>query len=464
MRRILLALSAISLLVVSCSKDNSEDYNQDFNLKADVRLDQSNLGIYKGVFTTNNAEYRAKVSVSIPATSRTADVKFPTAILELSNGEVYFLKAEENVNADQNTYLHFSSVAASFDFNVQADGSNPIVENVYFKDLESDIILLKETSFAPVTPLTGTFECGTCGGHPILGTGATQTFNFVFTPADGTGTIATQMTLASAVYTGIGGQDGCVADGTLTTCDIVSGDGVSTTGFMVNGNPVTWEGSHIFNNEPSGANDCSTGYGTWQWMSNGYGLIEGTFKNDGASTCEVTLAIQNFDGGTPTWNGAPDVPFFNNGTDGYFGIVGVTQSNPAGLPLVPTNSSNITNPNITGSYIFVSDLDDEGDNGAPSVIITSQDITTTGFTGVQITFDYQIVGWDGADGFTYTPVIDGVDGTSGSVGFTPGNFDDEGVITINIPDGSNTVGLKLEIEQNGNGDFGGFDNFKMTGN
>lgn len=462
MKKILFAFSAIALLITGCSKDSSEDYNENFDLKADAGLDQSNLGIYKGIFTTHNAEYRAKVTISVPSNSRTSEIKFPKAIMELSNGEVFILKAEENASLGNQTHLFFTSVDASFEFSVNADGSNPLVENVYFKELESDIVVLKETSLAPVTPLTGTFECGSCNGHPVLGTGTAQTFNFLFTPADEAGTIVTQMTLGSTIYSGIGLQETCVPDGTITNCNIESGDGITTDGFVINGNPVSWDGLHVFNNEVSGTNDCSTGYGTWRWMSNGYGLIEGTFKNDGSSTCAITLAAQDFDGSTPAWNGAPDVAFFNNGSDGYFGIVGVTESNPTGLPLVPGATSNITKPEITGSYIFVSDLDDE-ENGAPSVIITSENITTTGFTNVEITFDYQIENWDGADGFTYTPVIDGVDGASGSIGYTTGDFDDQGTITISIPDGTNTLGLKIEIEQNGNGDYGAFDNFKITG-
>ena len=35
---------------------------------------------------------------------------------------------------------------------------------------------------------------------------------------------------------------------------------------------------------------------------------------------QTTIAIQNFDGATPAWSYSSDVPFFDNGGDGFFGV------------------------------------------------------------------------------------------------------------------------------------------------
>ncbi len=191
----------------------------------------------------------------------------------------------------------------SLTFSVASDGTNPKVANVIFKNLESAVAIAKHTNRAPVTPITGTFECTTCNGHPNLNTGATQTFNLMFTTPEGNSTITTQSAIGTAVFNGIGVQDNCTVSGTLATCDLTSGDGRTNVGFMTGGSPVTWTGKHSFNNETTGPQDCSGAFGDWTWITPSYGTITGTFISD--VNCFTTLYSEDFQtfnesGFTPT--------------------------------------------------------------------------------------------------------------------------------------------------------------------
>ncbi|MBX2829034.1 MAG: hypothetical protein KTR22_12790 [Flavobacteriaceae bacterium] len=292
MKKIFL-LFAIATMVLSCAVEN--DFTNDDsaeNLSYDLS-ENSNLGTYKGVFTTLDSKFRGVVAVHLPHESN-QKLKYPYASVKMTDGETYLAKAQQLVDdkafVDQ---LWFESEDIAFSFTVNANGSDPIISNVTFKGKPSDIVVLKETALAPVTPVTGTYECGTCNGHPVLGTGLEQSFNFVFSTPDGNGTITTQSALGTTTYNGIGVQNNCVADGTFTTCAIESGDGsTTTTGFLANGNPVIWNATHKFNNEVTGPDDCSSIVGTWQWQSNSYGLITGTFASDAG--CPETLYSEDF--------------------------------------------------------------------------------------------------------------------------------------------------------------------------
>ncbi|PHS61921.1 MAG: hypothetical protein COB12_11530 [Flavobacterium sp.] len=98
--------------------------------------------------------------------------------------------------------------------------------------------------------------------------------------ASGDTSTTTQVIFNGVSYLGIGVQNTCNPDGTTTTCNIVSGDGIDKEGFLVNGVPVMWSGRHTFNNEASGANNCSEVLGFWK-----RGNMFGGFKQDPAFDC-----------------------------------------------------------------------------------------------------------------------------------------------------------------------------------
>lgn len=129
-----------------------------------------------------------------------------------------------------------------------------------------------------------------------------------------------------------------------------------------------------------------------------------------------------------------------------------------------TNLSGIV-PSAGTQFWGVQDL--EGNCGSSAgETITFADVNVSSFTGVTINFDYNIVGYDGGDDVFYTVVLDGtpqtqvqlVTGATG--GFSTGGYVTE---TINIPNGTNTVGLILLVDQNGGSDRAGFDNFILDG-
>jgi len=305
MKQVFYILS-FSVLIAACSIENEPSDRQQANLVSSYIDEDSNLGLYKGVFTTNKSEYRATIQIEIPDGFKSAisvdsekNGPFPTATLQLAHGEVFEVKATRKVSqGNAVSDLVFASKDLSFTFSVDGNGQNPVVWDVLFKGLESEILIAKHTSRAPVVPVTGVYSCTVCNGHPNLNTGLTQTFNMLFTMPDGIGVITTQSVHGTKMYKGIGVQDNCNPNGLFTSCDITSGNGVTNVGYLSNGNPVTWMGVHSFNNEPSAnGNDCSFIQGTWQWQSNGYGLLSGIFVSD--NDCFETLYFEDFN----TFNG-----------------------------------------------------------------------------------------------------------------------------------------------------------------
>ena len=169
----------------------------------------------------------------------------------------------------------------------------------------------------------------------------------------------------------------------------------------------------------------------------------------------IVIAQQDFDGNGPEWPFTNNIPFFNNGwgSDGYYGPIDITNAFPLNWPLF---SNNILGEN---------DLNDEGENGTTDFArLTLDEIETTGMTGLKLSFDWQVSGYNGNnDDIRYRTIIDGVNGPlvplfDGSGTPTSG----EGRVVIDIVDGTSTVGFYIEIRNNGNNGYSGFDNFKLS--
>lgn len=284
MNKILLLL--VAFVLFSCSKE--EELETTTNLSAGLALNSQE---FKGVFTTVDGEKRGEITIKIPpknspSVQSISVLNGPHAILEMIDGNIYALEGEFE-GGDSGEIVFFNQ-NISFKTNISNGLASIEINNInYFNEIGS-VIALRHSERAPVNPVTGSYECGTCNNNPFLG--QTKTFSFVINEA--TGTIATQVSLGASVFNGVGVQTGCVINGTNTTCDIDSGDGVSIIGFTANGNPVYWSGTHIFDNQPIGINDCSGINGTWEWQSNNYGLITGTFVSD--ASCYTTIYTENF--------------------------------------------------------------------------------------------------------------------------------------------------------------------------
>ena len=275
------------LLLTSCEQDTIMPAIEGVNLgqntgaadlTADIsQYDNSNLGLYKGTFTSLDASERGTVEVKI------LDNVLSRATLTLSSGTTYALQSTSVVTSGQDTNLSFVSVAESkesvtFDLSVNADGTNISITNTTLGSKGSHIIAAKETSRAPVVPIAGSFLCTSCGTTNWNGA---QTFNLLFISdpsGAGNGTLDTDFVINGTTFSSVGGtgdnnQSGCVPNGLYTDCTI--------SGFT-NVNPnapenMTWTGIHKYD---SGSALCSQANGTWAYNSTSLGNLAGTFTSD----------------------------------------------------------------------------------------------------------------------------------------------------------------------------------------
>lgn len=283
----------LALVLISCSEETIEvtDSSQDLKLTTD---DKTNIGTYKGVFTTLDSEFRGQIEINIAnSNANSFTEKFHKAEIRLQTGEVLFATSKDKITSVYSVeQAVFMSNDISFNFSVNRDGTNPIVSNVIYNNTEADALIAKHTNLAPVETITGTYACFlTCFGHPVLD-GTNQTFNLMFTTdASGDTEITTQVVYDEVLYNGIGVQDNCNPDaGTTTDCNIESGNGVdSDEGFIIGVNPVKWNGNHTFNNEATGPGDCSEVSGIFNINTSNNGFVFGFFRNDPIFDCPVSV-------------------------------------------------------------------------------------------------------------------------------------------------------------------------------
>lgn len=286
----LFTLALITMLCIACSTEEETTISGDANLE--VVLEN-----YKGIFTTTDGQHRGTLDITISQDERSASGE-----LTLATGEIVSIFTDQVVNLGNRKEVSFNSNELSFTLITGEEGETLEIDTVTFRGVESSIIASKNTERAPVTPITGTYACAACPAP--LDNSQTQTFNLMFTTANGNSTMATQTTLGMAVYNGIGMQDSCVVSGSQTTCDINSGDGMTNVGVTAGGGPVTWTGTHTFDNGASGPSDCSGASGTWSWTSPTLGTLGGTFTSD--AMCAPPLTQLIFEDFEPT--GGMDIP------------------------------------------------------------------------------------------------------------------------------------------------------------
>lgn len=283
----LITLILAAATFASCSTESDLQINEDpsnviANLAAQTN-DQSNIGLYKGVFTTLNAKYRGTVEIRVPQQMSNSNINdYPSATLTLHDGKILDLKAQETVMAGADIVdLEFTGSKARFLFSVNADGTEPLLAEENYLGMESGIIVLKETSLGPVTPITGTWTCDVCS--PFMGGGQTQTFNMISPGAGGAGALTTQTTLSSKEYAGTGSQDNC--NGPFLDINRCSVSGSFDP--FGNGNNVTWDGTHLYRDTGTG----SLFFGNWSWQSNSNGVLSGEFITDGVVATTLGSAV-----------------------------------------------------------------------------------------------------------------------------------------------------------------------------
>jgi len=127
-----------------------------------------------------------------------------------------------------------------------------------------------------------------------------------------------------------------------------------------------------------------------------------------------------------------------------------------------TELNNI-NPSAGSQFWGITDLN--GNCGSSSgESITFSDISVSNYTSISIKFDYEIIGFDNGDDLYYTIILDGISQSEIKLVDGSSNYSTNGYLTqtLNIPDGTNSVGLEIRVTQNG-GDYAGLDNFILEG-
>lgn len=183
----------------------------------------------------------------------------------------------------------------------------------------------------------------------------------------------------------------------------------------------------------------------------------------------TNVAVMDFDGTTPEIPVSTSLPFFDNGSDGFYGIHNANGDATDGTPMDTGVGNNfdvnkVSDDPIAGDFLFLNDLNDEGDNGGPEVLLTFGPVDVTGLTNLLFSFDYQVDGFDNTDDAFYQLITDGT-ATAEELfieGGTPSGTA-AGRIDIAIPDGTMMATLTIRILQNGD-DALGLDNFAVTSN
>src|SRR5690606_38141816 len=284
----LLFLATFACLAISCSQDTFEEPSIDDpnDRLVSGQYDSSYIGLYKGLFTTNDGLIRGSVEVAISPTNE------GTAQIKLSSGELIQLKSNKAKLTVDNRIanLHFSSeglssTGASLKFSVDGDGIDPMISDVLFDTKESNILIAKNLSRIPLTPLTGTFDCTNCAAVGI-GFPNGRTWNIMSIGSGNNQNFMLQVSYGGRIYSSPAAnntQNGCVPVVNYTVCGIAGS-------IHILGYDVTWNGTHVY--ESSDDLSCSSINGNWSAPGYGPGVF-GIFQSDSDCSNPIPVAPMN---------------------------------------------------------------------------------------------------------------------------------------------------------------------------
>lgn len=417
----LFTLALITMLCIACSTEEETTISGDTNLE--VVLEN-----YKGVFTTTDGQHRGTLDITLSQDERSASGE-----LTLATGEIVSIFTDQVSDLGNRKEITFNSNELSFTLITGEEGETLEIDTATFRGVESSILASKNTERAPVTPITGTYACASC--PPPLDDSQTQTFNLMFTTSNGNSTMSTQTTLGMAVYNGVGMQDSCAAGSSQTTCDINSGDGMTNVGYIAGGGPVTWTGTHTFDNGASGPSDCSGASGTWSWTSPTLGTLGGTFTSDAMCPLPLTqLAFEDFEDNTLTFT----VPVVANVSGGLFHDGGNDYAH-----IVPLNGS--AEPDITSmgmNHFGVEDMDD-GNTRPRRVDLVWENLNVAAFSNVTVSTYFAESNQNGAESWDSNSAVF-VEYSFNNTSWTP-------ILTIQSATGDNSA-PRIDTNGDGNGD------------
>lgn len=173
----------------------------------------------------------------------------------------------------------------------------------------------------------------------------------------------------------------------------------------------------------------------------------------------ITISFQDFDETNPQWNFTTDISFFDHNNDGFFGIHNGDNDGDANDTGFADNTININSLNIKKDFLFINDLNDEGDNGTnEEAKITFETINLATYSNVSISFDYEIIAFDNSDYIIYELIEDEVITIKDTL---PKN--DRGFILKQIKNKTTNLSLNFIIKQNGIDEYAAIDNIKIQG-
>lgn len=169
-----------------------------------------------------------------------------------------------------------------------------------------------------------------------------------------------------------------------------------------------------------------------------------TVTDDDVAPTPTIIAVENFDGAGPQWSNDAATQTFTD------------PSSPSEGLFIQASS---TGSGFNGNVLYGRDLLNEtGEPQLTPVTITFSPVNVTGATDVTVEFDYDVNGFDATDEITYEVFVDG--SGQGAVALPK---DAQGTVSVNVPDGSTSVALTLELDQNGGGDDFELDSFRVNG-
>ncbi len=165
LKYVCLVICAVLFTACSTDTDDLALNEEDIISESDLAQKDRKISSYKGIFASNNAEYRGTFLLEAPTKVGEISVLDPEAAgtLTLSSGEKYTaevsaLKQSENTNKSSDVLVQFDSEDFSFNFTID-ENNEPVISDVIFKNQNGSIVAAEETSSNSVTPVTGTSKC-----------------------------------------------------------------------------------------------------------------------------------------------------------------------------------------------------------------------------------------------------------------------------------------------------------------
>ncbi len=168
------------------------------------------------------------------------------------------------------------------------------------------------------------------------------------------------------------------------------------------------------------------------------------------STQAVTLAIQDFDTNI-SWNYTLNPATTYNTNNDIWDIVTSLGSGTTAIDFT------------SGYYLGCRDLNNTNGGGNFYHEIAFVNVNLSSVVNARMAFDYDVFEFDNGDDVEYEIYHDDVSQGVITLVNGSGNLTVEGTEIINVPNSVTNVRLTLRIIQNGDGDFAGFDNFRVYG-